>query len=101
RHTRSKRDWSSDVCSSDLLVNVNYYPFDFVITIILIAILLFKLYMKLSHSHAKQAIALQKADKRKNEFLQNTTHELRNPIQGITDRKSTRLNSSHVSISYA
>src|SRR5207249_8922601 len=31
RHTRSKRDWSSDVCSSDLtpidLVVVNLYPF--------------------------------------------------------------------------
>src|SRR5699024_1198421 len=25
RHTRSKRDWSSDVCSSDLLVNVLRY----------------------------------------------------------------------------
>src|SRR5699024_11454889 len=23
RHTRSKRDWSSDVCSSDLVPNVN------------------------------------------------------------------------------
>src|SRR5699024_11266594 len=24
RHTRSKRDWSSDVCSSDLVKNHNY-----------------------------------------------------------------------------
>src|SRR5699024_12202901 len=25
RHTRSKRDWSSDVCSSDLLMTTNKY----------------------------------------------------------------------------
>src|SRR5699024_11937174 len=25
RHTRSKRDWSSDVCSSDLIVTQSYY----------------------------------------------------------------------------
>src|SRR5699024_12034883 len=24
RHTRSKRDWSSDVCSSDLIENIKY-----------------------------------------------------------------------------
>src|SRR5699024_11456915 len=26
RHTRSKRDWSSDVCSSDLTCDVEFYP---------------------------------------------------------------------------
>src|SRR5699024_7024228 len=27
RHTRSKRDWSSDVCSSDLLKNLSFYSY--------------------------------------------------------------------------
>src|SRR5699024_11415089 len=26
RHTKSKRDWSSDVCSSDLTINTHFFP---------------------------------------------------------------------------
>src|SRR5699024_11407346 len=41
RHTRSKRDWSSDVCSSDLRnsekgVTMKYSPYIYVILIILL-----------------------------------------------------------------
>src|SRR5699024_11599399 len=32
RHTRSKRDWSSDVCSSDLKNNKTIYPILFIIS---------------------------------------------------------------------
>src|SRR5699024_11953603 len=65
RHTRSKRDWSSDVCSSDL-----YQPSEENKTLI----------NKITH-------------------LESSNHS-DNPDL-FTDRKSTRLNSSHVSISYA
>src|SRR5438067_9887028 len=62
RHTRSKRDWSSDVCSSDLRIR----------------------------SEKRHPIAWFHVDQRKHHRSQD--HR---------DRKSTRLNSSHVSISYA
>src|SRR5699024_11926432 len=65
RHTRSKRDWSSDVCSSDLGV--------------------------------RQALPADRgsAPRGRRHALIPGGLSLRR------DRKSTRLNSSHVSISYA
>lgn len=59
------------------------YPFDIVITVACLAILWFKGYAKV-HSETKElAIKLQKTDKLKDEFLANTSHELRNPLHGI------------------
>src|SRR5690242_20883188 len=61
RHTRLTCDWSSDVCSSDLII---FYP---------------------SHYHYQIMFGI---------YI--------NDINSISqDRKSTRLNSSHMSISYA
>src|SRR5207249_7087272 len=94
RHTRSKRDWSSDVCSSDLARCFT--------------------------------TSLQGAVRLRPSVLQHVARELRSTLQRESmctlqrqspstlprvpehpsasvakDRKSTRLNSSHVSISYA
>ncbi|MFJ8511480.1 hybrid sensor histidine kinase/response regulator [Lysinibacillus xylanilyticus] len=64
-------------------VKVIMYPFDLVITVACLAILWFKGYAKV-HSETKElAIKLQKTDKLKDEFLANTSHELRNPLHGI------------------
>src|SRR5699024_11806535 len=74
RHTISKRDWSSDVCSSDLLLE--HFLFerkDGYVYLVFHNFLLFVI--KLGFQ----------------------SFQKRNQI----DRKSTRLNSSHVSISYA
>src|SRR2546421_9585559 len=83
RHTRSDRDWSSDVCSSDLYVAASYAedakavaagdPLEA---------------LKKSKSKALQLTFLRDipADKMRGAFI---------------DRKSTRLNSSHDQISYA
>src|SRR6266496_6200208 len=66
RHTRSLRDWSSDVCSSDLRA------------------------------------AQRRAAKRSGLFLRDSIgHQGKRPDRSAGDRKSTRLNSSHVEISYA
>src|SRR5699024_11572573 len=97
RHTRSKRDWSSDVCSSDLdgggKMGRRYYK-----------------------NKGKQT---QEKDERENfsltlfadleKNITNLKNTLSEPndlvVREFTvrnrDRKSTRLNSSHVSISYA
>src|SRR5690349_23868510 len=63
RHTRSLRDWSSDVCSSDLR----------------------RLRLDAARAPAEDAEAV----------------DHRRVRVGAQDRKSTRLNSSHVEISYA
>src|SRR5690349_22704206 len=71
RHTRSLRDWSSDVCSSDLAIS---FPE-------LLVPRCFRDVLKLASEACRQA-------------------QRRSNFPG-RDRKSTRLNSSHVEISYA
>src|SRR5690349_23462258 len=69
RHTRSLRDWSSDVCSSDLL--------------------------SLPPPARLGAAVVSTEDEN---FYANPAFDV---AAGAGDRKSTRLNSSHVEISYA
>src|SRR5207253_9057043 len=42
---------------------------------------------------------LTELDRLKDDFVSTVTHELRTPLTSIRDRKSTRLNSSHVATS--
>src|SRR5690349_22832611 len=86
RHTRSLRDWSSDVCSSDLLVGT----------------------LRRAGQRSCQAFhgfrRLRQTPRRpRHRRLPRTRADARrrrhHRSQG--DRKSTRLNSSHVEISYA
>src|SRR5699024_12000282 len=102
RHTRSKRDWSSDVCSSDL------------------ERLRLEAYRNLAQASDTAAVeaAVEELQDRYGELpeaaqnlvavanFRNTAreygvHEVMLMGKNIKDRKSTRLNSSHVSISYA
>src|SRR5699024_12086243 len=94
RHTSSKRDWSSDVCSSDLFC----FTYDFLKSIMN--------FIRMSCHFLHQT----------HEFIctilncfflfGNICSNFNNtfyapPLHPTLDRKSTRLNSSHVSISYA
>src|SRR5207249_9689664 len=90
RHTRSKRDWSSDVCSSDLVGSFFFVAASFQLA-----------------GEPRQVCKL-KTCRHENPFtvsLRPTASSARGtacpPGRGSRDRKSTRLNSSHVSISYA
>src|SRR5207253_7292280 len=95
RHTRWPRDWSSDVCSSDLRRN------------------LLNLMARTSGGEHEEitglvdGIGVARARRTQRRHPLQTTqaqkrphgHSLRGPHGA--DRKSTRLNSSHVAISYA
>lgn len=65
------------------VVNTSYYPYDFIISIMAFTFFLFKRHINISEQNSRRAIELNKADKVKDEFLANTSHELRNPLHGV------------------
>src|SRR5690349_22289968 len=83
RHTRSLRDWSSDVCSSDL------GDFD-------AAVAFFTTAVQENPDRPEYKIALERAQQ-----AASRSHFDKARAYEDKDRKSTRLNSSHVEISYA
>src|SRR5207245_7545291 len=78
RHTRCYRDWSSDVCSSDLNSSRPCEP----------------------GSDAPAAIFLPQRHQKLRSAVASQTYQVVF-VRRSVDRKSTRLNSSHGSISYA
>src|SRR2546422_3852644 len=82
RHTRCSRDWSSDVCSSDLH-HSNALSF------LMIPVIVVCIYLAIIAVIG--SIAFRKGRQNTEDFF----------LASRTDRKSTRLNSSHGYISYA
>src|SRR2546429_6922754 len=76
RHTRCSRDWSSDVCSSDLMMRAEEV----------------ERRLRLAESRLKETEESLAAERK---TIEAQAGEIRK------DRKSTRLNSSHGYISYA
>ncbi len=59
------------------------YPFDLIIATICFSIYWFKQYFKMIDESQRMTAKLQEEDKRKDEFLVNVAHEMRNPLHGI------------------
>lgn len=60
-----------------------FYPFDLVLAIILLSNVWFSRYMALFREQQALTARLQETDRKRDEFLANTSHELRNPLHGI------------------
>lgn len=80
-----------------------YYPFDLIIAIICLAGVWFRHYHQMNIESENLASKLLKADREKDEFLANTSHELRNPLhsilnmsQGVLEREGASLQSKSV-----
>src|SRR5207249_7480457 len=93
RHTRSKRDWSSDVCSSDLTMTFEPRPAS-------IELICDDPRLPVDDNNLVVRAAKLLGVPGARITLQKRT-PLAAGLGGGRDRKSTRLNSSHVSISYA
>lgn len=84
-------------------IKVVYYPFDLIIAIICLAGVWFRHYHQMHLNTQNLAQRLQKADKVKDEFLANTSHELRNPLhsilnmsQGVLEKEGASLQGESV-----
>lgn len=73
------------------LLATGYYPIDLIVAFLAFASFWFKRYFHVSAETAKLAEKLQQADKLKDDFLANTSHELRNPLHGILNIAQTIL----------
>src|SRR5690606_40831193 len=86
RHTSFSRDWSSDVCSSDLPGDEHFRN---------------RYQMLGEYAHILRELWETGVSDFKGEYYQMDDCRVRPMPEGEIDRKSTRLNSSHVKISYA
>src|SRR5690606_41162741 len=104
RHTRFSRDWSSDVCSSDLVatrasrfatpgVNIGLWCVTPMVAVS----------RAIAPKHAMQLLVTGELHSSDYAFRTGLINEIveDGDLDKRVDRKSTRLNSSHVKISYA
>lgn len=69
-----------------------FYPFDLILAIILFSSFWFKKFFQESEEKEELASKLQEEDKRKDQFLANASHELRNPLHGIINIAESIVN---------
>lgn len=76
-----------------------FYPFDFLFAIIIFCIFWFKRYFRNVERTKLLSGRLKRANKKKDEFLANTSHELRNPLHGIVNIAEHVLKTEQAAIS--
>lgn len=74
-----------------LSIKMIYYPFDLIIAIICLVGFWFQHYFDTHREANRISVKLQEADKTKDEFLANTSHELRNPLHAILNMSQVVL----------
>ncbi|RNC97236.1 ATP-binding protein [Lysinibacillus halotolerans] len=66
-----------------LEIGIPFYPFDLLIAVVCFALYWFKTFYHTSEERKELNEKLQRDDKRKDDFLVNTSHELRNPLHAM------------------
>lgn len=74
------------------IVDFPFYPFDFIFSIVSIALLLFRRHHQLLVVSEKQREKLIEEDQKKDQFLANTSHEIRNPLHAMINIAQLLLN---------
>ncbi|BBI31853.1 hypothetical protein KCTCHS21_12520 [Cohnella abietis] len=77
---------------------MGFYPVDLIVTLLAFAAFWFRRYFRSSEETKILADKLQKTDKLKDDFLANTSHELRNPLHGMVNIAQTVLESEKSSL---
>ncbi|MFD2706962.1 ATP-binding protein [Salibacterium lacus] len=72
-------------------INIPFYPFDYLCAFFSFAIFWFKRFYRQNQQVVELVEELEQADKKKDEFLANTSHELRNPLHGVINIAQTIL----------
>lgn len=90
------------IVKNRLWMDMPYYPFDLIIAFLGFAAFWFIRFSQTTIHAKRLADRLQKADKLKDDFLANTSHELRNPLHGminmaqaVLDNGENRLEDRH------
>ncbi|WP_410769346.1 ATP-binding protein [Fontibacillus sp. BL9] len=81
----------SGVFKSRFWPDMPYYPFDLIITFLGLASFWFIRFSQITLSSQRMADQLRKADKLKDDFLANTSHELKNPLHAMMNMAQTVL----------
>ncbi len=75
------------------MIDLSFYPIDLLAGFAAFALYWLRLYFRMADQSRKLAARLQEEDKRKDEFLVQTSHELRNPLHGMLNIAQTVLDS--------
>jgi two-component system sensor histidine kinase ChiS len=75
--------------STDILTTTVYYPIDILVAIVGFSSYWFKKYYRNARQNSKLTLQLRRADKLKDQFLANTSHELKTPLHGIMNIAET------------
>ncbi|UHA73543.1 ATP-binding protein [Paenibacillus sp. 481] len=85
-------------CKSMGLLYTSYYPFDILISFFAFASFWFRRYFRTSIQLERMTEDLQQEHRLKDDFLANTSHELRNPLHGMMNLAQHVLESEHNSM---
>lgn len=88
--------WSTLKTHSTL--NMDFYPVDLIVLCLSITAYALKQYFRKVEQAKELAERLQQEDRRKDEFLANTSHELRNPLHGMMNIAQNVLESEQKTI---